>query len=220
MTAYRFGAGPLLLDFDGPVCSVFSGYPASRIAAELVGLLDQVRVAVPDRVRRERDPMAVLRWVGDHAERRVVVAVEDAFCAAELAAVGTAEPTPFGHQVILNAVRRGNAVGVVSNNSAVAVEAYLDVHGLTCHVSPVIGRAYADPARMKPNPEPILTAARILGVAPQECVLVGDSLSDIEAARAAGVGIIGYANRPWKVDAFRAADHTVTSMQTIAEALA
>ena len=32
------GAGPLLLDFDGPVCSIFAGYPAPRVAAELVAL--------------------------------------------------------------------------------------------------------------------------------------------------------------------------------------
>jgi HAD superfamily hydrolase (TIGR01509 family) len=110
-------------------------------------------------------------------------------------------------------------VAVVSNNSAAAIEACLKAHDLGAYVEPVIGRAYADPRRMKPNPGPVLDAVRALGVAPGSCVLVGDSLSDIEAARAAGVAAIGYANRPWKVDAFATADVVVTTMGDIAEAL-
>ena len=45
---------------------------------------------------------------------------------------------------------------------------------------------------MKPNPEPIRQAARAFGAAPGRCVLVGDSLSDIEGAHAAGVWALGY----------------------------
>lgn len=44
--------------------------------------------------------------------------------------------------------------------------------------------------------------------------------TDIEAARAAGVRVIGYANRSWKVNAFSAADAVVTSMGDLAEILA
>ena len=90
----------------------------------------------------------------------------------------------------------GLAVAVVSNNSAGAVTAYLTAHRLAGYVSPVVGRAYAEPDRMKPNPEPILQAARALGVRAVDAVLVGDSLSDIVGAHAAGVRSIGYANRP------------------------
>lgn len=78
------------------------------------------------------------------------------------------------------------------------------------------GRAYAAPSKMKPSPEPILAAARALGVDPAVCMLVGDSLSDIEGARAAGVRVIAYANRPAKVDALKAADAVVTTMGDIA----
>ena len=52
-------------------------------------------------------------------------------------------------------------------------------------------------------------------------MIIGDSVSDIDGGRAAGVRIIGYANRPSKVDAFNraGAEVIVTSMGTIAEAL-
>jgi hypothetical protein len=45
------------------------------------------------------------------------------------------------------------------------------------------------------------------------------SLSGIEAAHAAGVAAIGYADRAWKSDAFVTADAVVTSMGEIAAVL-
>ncbi|MCU7724564.1 HAD family phosphatase [Actinoplanes sp. KI2] len=208
------------MDFDGPVCSVFAGYPAPRIAAELVGLLAGLGVDVPTDVQAEPDPMEVLRWSGEQCLPKVVTAVEDALCEAELRAVAVAAPTPFGHELIVNAHDHGLPVAIVSNNSAPAVEAYLAAHGLITLVTPIVGRAYADPARMKPHPGPVLDAARYLGAAPADCTLIGDSLTDIEAARAAGVRVVGYANRTWKVAAFASADAVVTSMGHLAEVLA
>jgi beta-phosphoglucomutase-like phosphatase (HAD superfamily) len=211
------GAGPLLLDFDGPLCSVFSGYSAPLVAAELVSILDSQGVAVPQEVRDEPDPIAVLRWAGGHGA--AVRVAEDALCKAELRAVAVAAPTPFGHEVIQSAYASGLAIAVVSNNSAPAVRAYLAAHGLVDQVSPIIGRAYADPVRMKPEPGPVLAAAHHLGAPPSVCTLVGDSITDIQAARAAGAKVIGYANRPWKVQAFAAADAVITSMKEINTAL-
>ncbi|MBU8857590.1 HAD-IA family hydrolase [Micromonospora sp. WMMB482] len=74
---------------------------------------------------------------------------------------------------------------------------------------------------MKPSPEPILQAVSVLGMSPERCVLIGDSLSDIEGARASGVRAIGYANRPMKVEAFQLAmaDVVITSMGELAQAL-
>jgi len=39
----------------------------------------------------------------------------------------------------------------------------------------------------KPHPEPLLEAARRVGVAPAACVYVGDDLRDVQAGRAAGM---------------------------------
>ncbi|MFY1657679.1 HAD family hydrolase [Micromonospora sp. WMMD1274] len=213
--------GAVLLDFDGPVCSIFAGYPAPQVAAELVDVLRRRGVDVPPDLAGEPDPLEVLRRTGAAGSHGVTRAVEDALCEAERRAVETAAPTPYGREVIVAARQAGMPVAAVSNNSAGAVTAYLAAHRLAEHVSPVIGRAYAEPGRMKPNPEPILQAVRSLGELPARCVLIGDSLSDIEGARAAGVAVVGYANRPAKVDAFRlaGADAVVTSMGEIAAAL-
>jgi len=45
----------------------------------------------------------------------------------------------------------------------------------------------------KPHPAPLLEAARRLGVAPAECVYVGDDLRDVQAGRSAGMRTIAAA---------------------------
>ncbi|TDB99375.1 HAD family phosphatase [Micromonospora fluostatini] len=211
----------LLLDFDGPVCGIFAGYPASQVAGELLDLLRGRAAAVAERLCGEPDPLEVLRQVGADRGQAVTAAVEDALIAAEVRAVGTAEPTAYARETIVAATHLRWPVAVVSNNSAEAVTAYLRAHRLSGGVAVVVGRPYADPARMKPNPAPILDAAQRLGIEPARCVLVGDSVTDIEGAHAAGTKVVGYANKPPKVQAFVAAgaDVVVTSMRDVAQAL-
>jgi beta-phosphoglucomutase-like phosphatase (HAD superfamily) len=74
---------------------------------------------------------------------------------------------------------------------------------------------------MKPNPEPILKAAESLEAEPEDCVLIGDSLSDIEGAKAVGIPVIGYANKASKLESFSraGANAVVTEMAAIAAAV-
>jgi phosphoglycolate phosphatase len=51
---------------------------------------------------------------------------------------------------------------------------------------------------MKPNPAPIRRAALAVDTDPTRCVLIGDSTSDIEGGRIAGVRTIGFANKAGK----------------------
>lgn len=63
--------------------------------------------------------------------------------------------------------------------------------------------------KIKPHPEPLLAACRIIAIAPQSCVYVGDDRRDIEAGRAAGMKTVavryGYLNGSapdsWEADA-------------------
>jgi HAD superfamily hydrolase (TIGR01549 family) len=215
------GHGPLLLDFDGPVCAIFAGYPSVNVADELRALIRDQGVMIPEMLLGTPDPLEVLRWVGTLRQPEVTRTVEDALCAAELHAVRSSAPTMYAREVIVAARKAGKPIAVVSNNSAGAVMEYLTAQRLAPYITSVIGRAYADPARMKPNPEPILHAVFDLGAEPGDCVLIGDSLGDIAGAQAAGVPVIGYANREQKVQPFKdaKADAVVTSMGDIAVAL-
>jgi len=44
--------------------------------------------------------------------------------------------------------------------------------------------------KKKPDPEPLLYAAERMGVHPSDCLMVGDSISDVKAARAAGFQVV------------------------------
>jgi HAD superfamily hydrolase (TIGR01509 family) len=191
------------------------------VAAGLVDLLRGRAASLAERLTGERDPLEVLRQVGATGDRAATVAVEQALITAEIRAVESAEPTPHGREVIVAARKLGWPVAMVSNNSGEAVSAYLYRHRLSSLVGVVVGRPYADPARMKPDPAPILDAAVQLGVDSARCVLVGDSRTDIAGAHAAGARAIGYANRASKVEVFReaGADVVVTSMAELARVL-
>ncbi|MFD0380663.1 HAD family hydrolase [Streptomyces sp. NPDC127112] len=77
------------------------------------------------------------------------------------------------------------------------------------------------PDLMKPNPFPIKRAAERAGVGVADCTLIGDSLTDVQAAHAAGTTVVAYANKPHKDALFAEAEaDTITdTMHAIAEAL-
>jgi beta-phosphoglucomutase-like phosphatase (HAD superfamily) len=54
---------------------------------------------------------------------------------------------------------------------------------------------------MKPSPYRVREAICLLDAGHSECVLVGDSPSDVLAGHLAGVAVIGYASKPAKADA-------------------
>jgi len=45
-------------------------------------------------------------------------------------------------------------------------------------------------AKKKPNPLPLLHSAEYFGIEPKDCMMLGDSVSDVKASRAAGFAII------------------------------
>ena len=88
------------------------------------------------------------------------------------------------------------AVGVpcalVTASSRTIMDAVLKVTGLSFGVT-VCGE---DVQRGKPDPEPYLRAAALLGVPPSGCVVLEDSPTGIVAARAAGCAVIAVPSVP------------------------
>ncbi|WP_156050507.1 HAD family hydrolase [Allokutzneria albata] len=110
-----------------------------------------------------------------------------------------AAPTTLGGAESIRAcLRTGRRATVVSNDPEAAARAYFAQHGLPAEVWPLVGRAFAEPERMKPNPAPLLEVLEALSLPPTAAVLVSDSLTDLQEAQAAGMRCIGYANRPEK----------------------
>jgi HAD superfamily hydrolase (TIGR01549 family) len=211
----------LLFDFDGPICGIFAGLPAHEIAGHLRDLAADRGVDIPPKVAASGDPFDVLRYAATISPD-LTQAVADELRTMELRAVEVAAATPHTRQVIEAAHQASRAIAAVSNNSREAVTRYLTTAGLAPMFTRIIGRTNPDPDLLKPNPHLITRAIKELGADPADCLLIGDSLSDIEGAHNAGVLSIGYANKPGKLECFTAAgaDAVIRSMGELLPQLA
>jgi len=82
----------------------------------------------------------------------------------------------------------GYPLGCVTNKAAQFTEPLLRDLGVRDDFAIVISGDTLP--RKKPDPEPLLHAAGFFGVTPQSSLMIGDSISDVRAARAAGFRIV------------------------------
>jgi phosphoglycolate phosphatase-like HAD superfamily hydrolase len=210
----------VLLDFDGPVCSVFAGLLAPVVAEMYREALGRVPVKVPAEVQDLDDPLEVFRQVADH-DPDVAEVAQAILTELETRAVQAARPTAGAADLMATARATGRTVTIVSNNSSAAIIAYLADHELTRYVTGIVGRDDADPALMKPSPYRVRMAISQLDADPGSAFLVGDSTTDVPAGRLAGVSVIGFANKPGKshVLARAGADAVTCRLSDISNAL-
>ena len=104
-----------------------------------------------------------------------------------------AEDRPFpliaGVEPLLRRLAERHLLAVVSTRSREAAESFLRRYGLDDLFSLIVTQRSTP--RLKPHPDPILYAARELGLPPETCVMVGDTPVDIKAARRAGAWAVG-----------------------------
>lgn len=200
-------SGLLLLDFDGPTCDVFHGYPAQIIAEELHDLAVNVGFKLPV----SNDPMQVLSAAAAFPE--VLPVLEDGLIQRETAAVDVALLTPNAARFLAEASELGVPVAVVSNNSALAIESFLNRLSLADRVAAIFGRPYRQPELMKPSPHLLNQALSMFDIAASRTCFIGDSTTDVEAARAAGTPVVALANKPGKRELFEGyADAVIEDM--------
>lgn len=82
---------------------------------------------------------------------------------------------------------------VASNSSHARLEKTLGIAGLLPRFS---GRIFSaeDVREGKPAPDLFLHAAQAMGVPPERCLVVEDSRFGVQAARSAGMRVLGYAS--------------------------
>lgn len=113
-----------------------------------------------------------------------------------------AETKPYPHVVetLIKLKERGCRLAVCTNKPHTPTEAILTKLDLKKHFD-VILDADALPER-KPRPEPLWEAVRRMGGTNDSAVMVGDSETDAETARAAGVPVVllsyGYTHIPYE----------------------
>ena len=159
------GARHLLLDFDGPVCSVFAGTPASRQsptqATASTGVMGYTAARRPNRVR----PAEVFR----ESPRSPRHAADRPAAPDHPRSPGVPPPgrAPGSADLMITACRTGRTVTIVSNNSGAAIAAYLDATGSTAVSRASTRGMIDDPERMKPDPYQVREAVTVLSAGTQ-----------------------------------------------------
>jgi phosphoglycolate phosphatase len=188
----------VLVDLDGTMVDT-----APDIVAAVGHMLDEFGTAplpfatvsgfigkgVPNLVRRSLEAAGLERRVGgDHA-----LAVFHRHYAQTNGRVGGV----FPHVAVgLGELQRlGYRLACVTNKPQALAAQLLLMTGLARYLDVLV--AGDSIAQMKPDPEPLWHACRLLDVQPEHSVLVGDSPVDVTAARAAGLPVFivryGYA---------------------------
>ncbi len=202
------GARVVLWDFDGPVCRLFAGHSAERVARDLVEWLEGqgLHGLLAESERESLDPHAVLRAVDRrHPGSDLVTELEERLTQEELKAAASARPTPYADPLVRTWTAVGARLAITTNNSPQVVKEYLTSRGLLeCFAPHVYGRTQ-ELRHLKPHPHCVHRALNATGAAPSTALMIGDTPSDYQAARAAGVPFLGYARNERKNKVLRGA---------------
>jgi HAD superfamily hydrolase (TIGR01549 family) len=203
----------VLFDFDGPICRLFPEGSSREVADSLRLILAKADFmdALNKDERDDKDPHVVLRAVHRAGRERnrdvrdLVRRLEAEVTKGELRALPESLDTEDAAELIRRLHGSGLELAVVTNNSPLVASQYLRSKNLLSCFDAIHGRG-ADPDLMKPDPDVLERALNDprLSVTAGEAVMIGDSPSDFEAARAAGVEFIGYARNADKLRHLRA----------------
>lgn len=214
----------VLWDFDGPVCSLFSGHSAEQVATDLVQWLEErgLRGLVTEEEKKSLDPHVVLRAVdARHPGSDLVTELEERLTKEELRAASSAMPTAYADPLIRTWSAMGVRLAVATNNAPLVVRRYLTGRGLiSCFAPHIYGRTQ-NLHLLKPHPYCVSRGLNAMGAAPTDALMIGDTPSDFHAAKSAGVPFLGYARNADKEELLRDAGATsiVSSLLPVLKAL-
>ena len=210
----------VLFDFDGPICRLFAGHKAERVAGELVEWLEGrgLHGLLTKEERDSLDPHMVLRAVDRrHPGSDLVAELEERLTQEELRATSSAMPTAYADPLVRTWSAVGSRLAIATNNSPRVVRTYLAGRGLlSCFAPHIYGRTQ-DLQLLKPDPHCLNRALNGLGAAPSATLMIGDTPTDFEAAEGAGVLFLGYARNDRKEKLLRdaGAEHVVDSLEAV-----
>ncbi len=155
----------MVFDMDGTLVDSEYDWPAIRRQLAVTGpsIIDELN-ALPE-------PERAAKWQSLNQMERL--------------ATGRATAMAGASEILLLLGQHQIATALVTNNSDENTSYLLQRFGFT--FDQVITR---DSGLFKPSGAPIAAAIRDLGVTPQQCMAVGDSVYDLRAAKAAGCACI------------------------------
>ncbi|MEU6595174.1 HAD-IA family hydrolase [Streptomyces sp. NPDC046881] len=114
--------------------------------------------------------------------------MEEPFVRESYRLAGQVRLFPGVPQLLRELRERGFGTAIATGKAGDRARHLLDTLGVLPYFDHVLGSD--EVARAKPAPDIVLRALELLGARPEEAVMVGDAVTDIAAARAAGVDAV------------------------------
>jgi phosphoglycolate phosphatase len=216
-----FDCDGTLVDSQHMICAAMrQAYEAHGLSVpERERLLAIVGLSLPDAFRRLAQGGHAGHAPQDHPVESLVAHYRTAFAALRRS-VEHLEPLYPGAKEALDrlAARPDAVLGIATGKSQRGVRAVLARHGLVERFATI---QTADDAPSKPHPGMVLAAMAATGIAPDDTVVVGDTVFDVEMARAAGARAIGVGWGYHEPDALirAGADPVIGAFSELADAL-
>ncbi len=180
----------LILDFNGPVCQLYSDQSERLAADQLRAILAQHNTEIPDTIAATDDPLAVLTYATTTSPQ-LAVDLDAELTRREINAALAAQPAAYSHDLISSARESHRTLTVVSTCSDLAVRAYLDRASLDEPVSHVVGRTAQSPDSGTGH-NLIIRTLNALSADPGQCALIAESADILDQAAESGIAAIAY----------------------------
>jgi len=128
------------------------------------------------------------------------------------------QPVPGIHQLLEALRNEQRAIAIASSGERARVELGTNTTGLREYFLSSAITTREDVTRGKPHPDLFLLAAHRAGIKPEACIVIEDSAHGVEAAKRAGMPVIGLAYRT-PASALQDADWICTEVKEIQELL-
>lgn len=117
---------------------------------------------------------------------------------------------PEGTEEVIKILSKNYLLGIVTNRIRNSVWEFSKLAEFKEYFRTIV--SYEDTVNHKPDPDPLLLAAKRLSVQPEEAVYIGDVENDVKAGKAAGMKVIVYSQ-----DKIPGADTYATSFKELPE---
>ncbi|MFG2886597.1 HAD family hydrolase [Streptomyces sp. NPDC048297] len=194
------GVDAVLFDFDGPVTDLFRDESTAPVAQEIKDAVRRIWGPLDPDVEECDDSHGVLRRLRDmfdrpsiaHRDLRGLSTAEAIVTRYEYKAVEAAKPVHGLVPLIDALLRLDLRLVIVSNNSDGPVWEFLKNWQMPSKFDHVVGRDPEELRHLKPDPYSVHCALRHLELPAERTLLIGDQLTDLQAAREAGTLFLGH----------------------------
>lgn len=177
------GIKALLLDVDGTILDTSEFiFQATEHALQQNGYPPVTRQKIAHSVGKTFDEYYRDMLGRDDIDAPALQASHRVF---QLEHLDLSSPYPGSVETLIELRARGYKLAAITNRFRLSLMPTLDSAGMTELFEEII--APDDAPALKPDPTPLFIALERMGFTPQEAVMVGDTDTDIEAGRRAGV---------------------------------